>query len=48
MYSESMEEFKGSYEQEIDLTGKAKGVYFLEINTLIQRRCQQENCTSII
>ena len=33
MYSESMEEFKGSYEQGIDLTGKAKGVYFLEITT---------------
>ena len=32
MYSESMEEFKGSYEQGIDLTGKAKGVY-LEITT---------------
>ena len=33
MYSESMEEFKGSYEQGIDLTAKAKGVYFLEITT---------------
>ena len=33
MYSESMEEFKGSYEEGIDLTGKAKGVYFLEITT---------------
>ena len=33
MYSESLEEFKGSYEQGIDLTGKAKGVYFLEITT---------------
>ena len=26
MYSESMEEFKGSYEQGIDLTGKLKGL----------------------
>ena len=33
MYSESLEEFKGSYEKAIDLAGKAKGVYFLEITT---------------
>ena len=33
MYSESLEEFQGSYENIIDLTGKAKGVYFLEITT---------------
>ena len=30
---ENLEEFKGSYEQGIDLTGKAKVVYFLEIST---------------
>jgi hypothetical protein len=35
MYSESLEEFTGSYENSIDLTGKAKGVYFLEITTNI-------------
>ena len=33
MYSESLEEFQGTYEQGIDLIGKAKGVYFLEITT---------------
>ena len=33
MYSESLEELQGSYENIIDLTGKSKGVYFLEITT---------------
>ena len=33
MYSESLEDFQGSYEKGIDLTQKAKGVYFLEITT---------------
>jgi hypothetical protein len=33
VYNESLEDFQGSYEKEIDLTQKAKGVYFLEITT---------------
>jgi len=33
MYSESLEDFQGYYKSVIDLTGKAKGVYFLEITT---------------
>jgi hypothetical protein len=31
MYSESLEDFQGYYEKGIDLSKKAKGVYFLEI-----------------
>ena len=34
VYSESLKDFQGSYEKGIDLTQKAKGVYFLEITTI--------------
>ena len=33
IYNESLEDFQGSYEKGIDLTQKAKGIYFLEITT---------------
>ena len=42
MYNESLEDFQGSYEKGIDLTQKAKGIYFLEITTItsgIKRDC---------
>jgi len=33
MYSESLEDFQGYYKSVIDLTGKAKGIYVLDITT---------------
>ena len=47
VYSESLEDFQGSYEKGIDLTQKAKGIYFLEITTTTSG-IKKEDCASMI
>ena len=33
LYEDNLQQFVGEYTKEIDLTNKAKGIYFLEIET---------------